>query len=98
MENEESVLFELIQNADESDVNAASIEIAEMLKARTQDTYPALLGVMLKTIAQFVEAAPDSKNAIHTALIGIDEDTFAKIDFEFVSKAEFFAPSSEAIH
>lgn len=98
MESEDSVLFELIQNADEKDVSDASREIAEMLKNRTHDTYPALLGVMLKTIAQFVEAGPDSNDVIHTALIATDENTFAKIDFEFVSKAEFLAPSSEAIH
>lgn len=94
----ESVLFELMQNADKDDVNDASKEIAEMLRTRTQETYPALLGVMLKTVCQFIEAGPDSRDVIHTALIGIDEDTFAKIDFEFVSAEEFLAPSSEAIH
>jgi hypothetical protein len=94
----ESVLFERMQNADKSDIHDASKEIAEMLRKRSQDTYPALLGVMLKTIAQFVEAGPDSRDAIHTALIGIDEDTYAKIDFEFVSAEELLAPSSEALH
>ena len=98
MESEDSVLFELIQNADEKDISDASRDVAEMLKERTHDTYPALLGVMLKTVAQFVEAGPDSNDVIHTALVSISEDTFAKIDFEFVSKEEFLAPSSEAIH
>jgi hypothetical protein len=94
----ESVLFELIQNADKDDVSAASKEVAEMLRKRTRESYPALLGVMLKTIAQFVEAGPEARDYIHTALVSIDEDTFAKIDFEIVSKEELLAPDGGSVH
>ena len=71
-----------------------------MLNGREKDTYPALLGVMLKTVAQFLSEDPVIKEGGcgHIAVIAIDDDTFAKIDFEFVTKAELIAPSSEEIH
>lgn len=99
-ETNEPLLFELMQNADINDVNEASVEIAKMLAASTHDAYPALLGVMLKTVAQFLSADPSIQEGMcgHTVIISVDEDTFAKIDFEFVSRDELIAPCSEAIH
>ena len=97
---DEPLLFELMQNADIKDVREASVEIAKMLADREHDAYPALLGVMLKTVAQFLSADPTIREGMcgHTAIIAVDEDTFAKIDFEFVTKDELIAPCSEAIH
>lgn len=92
-------LFELIQNADANDVKHASKEIAKLLKKHDHDTYPALLGVMLKTVAQFLHADPSQdQEYVNTALVSIDQDTVAKIEFEFLDPQDLFAPSSEAIH
>ena len=103
------MLMDMFNMSSEEMLEAAQADLARLFNERDLSEYPALVGMMMKTVAQFmfvnvggIETPVDS-DVGYTAIISLENgeeqnDLFAKINFEYVSRDSLFNVGNDTVH
>lgn len=115
MANEEKaakdMLMDMFNMSSEEMLEAAQADLARLFNERELSEYPALVGMMMKTVAQFMFVnvggieTPVDNDVGYTAIISLENDSveentdlFAKINFEYVSRDSLFNVGNDTVH